>query len=142
MFWNFTPGGTSSSKAQNPPFQQSTALTASPNPNFSPSLIVSHGLPAPPGVDLTPKPGAGTTRSIFDVDFRDAYTTNFNLNVQQQLGHNYMLELAYAGSRGRQYLVKVDPNEAPATVGVTNSNIHASVRDARAGAAHRRPGAE
>ena len=27
VFWNFTPGGTSSSKAQNPPFLQSTALT-------------------------------------------------------------------------------------------------------------------
>jgi hypothetical protein len=25
VFWNFTPGGTSSSKAQNPPFLQSTA---------------------------------------------------------------------------------------------------------------------
>ena len=27
MFWNFTPGGTSSSKAQNPPFLQATTLT-------------------------------------------------------------------------------------------------------------------
>jgi hypothetical protein len=34
-----------------------------------------------------------------------------------------MLEVAYSGSRGRQYLVKGDPNEAPATVGVTNSNV-------------------
>ena len=124
IFWNYTPGGTSSSKAQNPPFQQSTALTPSPNTSFSPSLKVSDGLPAPPGVDLTSKPGAGTTRSIFDVGFRDAYTTNWNLNVQQQLGRNYMLELAWAGSRGRQYLVKMNPNEAPATVGVTNSNVN------------------
>ena len=28
VFWNFTPGGTSSSKAQNPPFLQSTSLNA------------------------------------------------------------------------------------------------------------------
>ena len=34
-----------------------------------------------------------------------------------------MLEIAYAGARGRQYLLKGDPNEAPATVGVTNSNV-------------------
>ena len=34
-----------------------------------------------------------------------------------------MIELTYAGSRGRQYLLKGDPNEPPATVGVTNSNI-------------------
>ena len=125
-YWNFTPGGTSSSKAQNPPFQQSTALTAAPNPNFSndPKMLVSVGLPAPPGVDLTPKPGYGTTRSIFDRDFRDANTINWNLNVQQQFFSNYMLEVAYTGARGRQYLLKGDPNEAPPTVGVTNSNVN------------------
>jgi hypothetical protein len=124
VFWNYTPGGTSSSKAQNPPFLQSTALTAAPNPNFSndPKMLVSAGLPPPPGVDPS-RPPSGTTRSIFEVDFRDAYTINWNLNVQQQLGTNYMVELAYAGARGRQYLLKGDPNEPPATVGVTNSNI-------------------
>jgi hypothetical protein len=124
LYWNFTPGGTSSSKAQNPPFQQSTALTASPNSNFSPNLRLSDGLPPPPGVDTTPKPGAGTTRSIFDRDFRDAHTVNWNFNVQQQLFTNYMLEVAYSGARGRDYLVKGNPNEAPATVGVTNSNVN------------------
>ena len=123
MYWNFTPGGTSSSKAQNPPFLQSTALTASPNTNYSPSLKVSDGLPPPPGVDPT-RPASGSTRSIFDIDFRDAYTLNWNFNVQQQLGRNYMLELTYVGSRGRQFLLKGDPNEAPATVGVANSNIN------------------
>ena len=87
MFWNFTPGGTSSSKAQNPPFLQSTALTASPNTNFSndPKMLVSAGLPPPPGVDPN-RPPAGTTRSIFDVNFRDAYTLNWNINIQQQIG--------------------------------------------------------
>jgi hypothetical protein len=126
MFWNFTPGGTSSSKAQNPPFLQSTALTASPNSNFSandPKMQVSAGLPPPPGVDPT-RPASGTTRSIFDINFRDAYTINWNVNVQQQIGQNYMLEIAYAGARGRQYLLKGNPNEAPATVGVTNSNVN------------------
>ena len=123
VFWNFTPGGTSSSKAQNPPFLQSTALTASPNTNFSPSLRLQDGLPPPPGVDPS-RPASGTTRSIFDVDFRDAYTVNWNFNIQQQFGSNYMVELAYAGSRGRQYMLKMDPNEAPAVVGVTNSNVN------------------
>ena len=58
----------------------------------------SAGLPPPPGVDTT-RPAAGTTRSIFDRDFRDAYTVNWNLNLQQQLGTNYMFEVAYAGAR-------------------------------------------
>jgi hypothetical protein len=123
VFWNYTPGGTSSSKAQNPPFLQSTALTAAPNTNFSndPKMLVSAGLPPPPGVDPS-RPAAGQTRSIFELDFRDAYTVNWNVNLQQQLGQNYMFEVAYVGARGRQYLLKGDPNEAPPTVGVTNSN--------------------
>jgi hypothetical protein len=123
MFWNFTPGGTSSSKAQNPPFLQSTSLTASPNTNYSPNLHVSDGLPPPPGVDPN-RPPSGSTRSIFDINFRDAYTLNWNVNVQQQFFTNYMVELAYSGARGKQYLVKGNPNEAPAVVGVTNSNIN------------------
>src|SRR5207244_4772081 len=40
VFWNFTPGGTSSSKAQNPPFLQSTALS---NGGFGTNLKVSDG---------------------------------------------------------------------------------------------------
>ena len=121
-YWNFTPGGTSSSKAQNPPFLQSTALTASPNTSYSPSLKVSDGLPPPPGVDPN-RPPSGTTRSIFDINFRDGNTLNWNVNIQQQFFTNYMVEVAYAGAQGRDYILKGDPNEPPATVGVTNSNL-------------------
>jgi hypothetical protein len=120
VFWNFTPGGTSSSKAQNPPFLQSTSLT---NNNFGTNLRVQDGLPPPPGVDPNRAP-AGLTRSIFDINFRDAYSTNFNLNVQRQLGRNYMLEVAYAGSRARQMMLKTDPNQARPTLGVTNQNVN------------------
>jgi len=119
VYWNFTPGGTSSSKAQNPPFLQSTSLTTT----FGTNLRLQDGLPPPPGVDPN-RPPSGTTRSIFDVNFRDAYTTNWNLNVQQQIGRNYMVEVAYVGSRGRQMMVKGDPNQAPPVVGVTNQNIN------------------
>jgi hypothetical protein len=115
IFWNFTPGGTSSSKAQNPPFNQITTLTTT----FGTNLPISTGFPPPPGVDPN-RPAAGTTRSIFDVDFRDGYAMNWNLNVQRALGRNYLLEVAYAGSRGRQFVLKLDPNEPRATLGVTN----------------------
>lgn len=119
VFWNFTPGGTSSSKAQNPPFLQAQDFRTT----YGTNLTLSTGLPPPPGVDPN-RPPQGTTRSIFDVDFRDGYTINYNLNVQHQIGTNYMVELAYAGARGRQYMAKVNPNAAPATVGVTNQNIN------------------
>jgi hypothetical protein len=118
-FWNFTPGGTSSSKAQNPPFLQSTTLTTSLGTN----LRLADGLPPPPGVDPNREP-AGTTRSISDLNFRDGYTFNWNLNVQRQLGRNYVVEVTYVGARGRQYALKADPNQAPPIVGVTDQNVN------------------
>jgi hypothetical protein len=122
LFWNFTPGGTSSSKAQNPPYLQSTALTPTPT-GYGVNLLLKDGLPAPPGVDPNRAP-SGTTRSIFDINFRDAYARQWNVNMQKSLGQNYMVEVAYVGSQGRNMLVKGDPNEAPAVVGVTDSNIN------------------
>ena len=121
VFWNFTPGGTSSSKAQNPPFLQATALT--PTPTTTGINLGLRSMPPPPGVnpDL---PASGATRSIFDIGFRDGYAHNFNLNVQRQLGTNYMIEIAYAGSRGRDMMAKVNPNQAPPVLGVTDSNVN------------------
>jgi hypothetical protein len=121
-FWNFTPGGTSSSKAQNPPFLQATALTPTGN-NNNINLRVRDGLPPPPGVDPNRAP-AGATRSIFDINFRDGYTYNWNLNLQQQFGRNYMVEVAYVGARGRQYLLKGNPNQARPVVGVTSADVN------------------
>jgi hypothetical protein len=119
MFWNFTPGGTSSSKAQNPPFNQITTLTTT----FGTTLKLSDGFPPPPGVDPN-RPPAGSTRSVFDINFRDAYAHNWNINLQRQFGTNYMAEVAYVGSAGRNMLLKGAPNEAPAVVGVTNSDVN------------------
>jgi hypothetical protein len=119
IFWNFSTGGTSSSKAQNPPFLQSTTLTTT----FGTNLTLSSGLPPPPGVDPNREP-AGTTRSAADINYRDAYSHNFNVNVQRQFGSLYMLEVAYSGSRGRQLPVKGDPNQPIATLGVTDNNVN------------------
>ncbi len=122
VFWNFTPGGTSSSKAQNPPFLQGTALNASPT-SYGVNLLLKDGMPPPPGVDPN-RPAAGNTRSIFDINFRDAYARQWNLNVQRSFFTNYMLEVAYVGSQGRDMLYKGDPNQAPPVVGVTDANVN------------------
>jgi outer membrane receptor protein involved in Fe transport len=126
VFWNFTPGGTSSSKAQNPPFLQSTSLTPSPT-SYGNNLLLRDGLPPPPGVDPS-RPASGSTRSIFDINFRDAYARQWNINVQRSLATNYMVEVAYVGSQGRQMLVKGDPNQAPPVVGVTDANVNRPYR--------------
>jgi len=119
LFWNFTPGGTSSSKAQNQPFLQAQAITTT----FGTNILLSNGLAAPPGVhpELAP---AGSTRSAFLVDFRDAHAHNFNVNVQRQFGTNYMVEAAYSGSRTVDAATKTDLNQAPPRVGVTDQNIN------------------
>ena len=119
LFWNFTPGGTSSSKAQNQPFLQAQAFTTSLGTN----IVLSQGLPAPPGVQPQLAP-AGSTRSAFLVDFRDAHAHNFNVNMQRQLGANYMVEAAYSGSRTVNAVIKTDLNQAPPIVGVSDPNVN------------------
>jgi hypothetical protein len=122
IFWNFSPGGTSSSKAQNPPFLQSTSLTPTPSA-YGSNLLLADGLPLPPGVDPN-RPAAGATRSIFDPNFRDAYARQWNINLQRSFGRNYMAEVAYVGSQGRQMVIKVDINQAPPVVGVSDANVN------------------
>jgi carboxypeptidase family protein len=119
LFWNFTPGGTSSSKAQNQPFLQAQASTT----NFGTNIILSNGLATPPGVHPE-LPPAGSTRSAFDVNYRDAHAHTFNVNVQRQFGVNYMVEAAYSGSRTRDAALKTDLNQAPPTIGVTDQNVN------------------
>ena len=122
VFWNYSPGGTSSSKAQNPPFLQSTSLTPTPTA-YGSNLLLKDGLPPPPGVDPN-RPAAGATRSVFARDFRDAYARQWNINIQRGIGANYMAEAAYVGSQGRQMVLKIDINQAPPVVGVSDNNVN------------------
>jgi len=51
-------------------------------------------------------------------DLRTAYTQQWNFNVQQELGRNRVIELAYAGSKGTKLLGARDlnqPNPSPQT---------------------------
>ena len=57
----------------------------------------------------------------------DAYARQWNVNVQKGLGSNYMLEVAYAGSRGKQYLLKGDPKLVSAVDSAGMTPLHAAV---------------
>ena len=86
-------------------------------------------------------PPAGTTRSAFDIDFRDAYARQLEHQraaaVRHQLhGRDRLRRLA----RPADAVLKGDPNQAPPVVGVTDSERQPSVRGAVAGAADRRAG--
>ena len=120
VFWNFSPGGTSSSKRR----------TAVPAVDVvEPDAYRLRQQPAArPGcrrlLASTRTAPAGATRSIFDIDFRDAYARQWNINYQRSLGTNYMAEVAYVGSQGRQMVIKVDINQAPPVVGERRANVN------------------
>ncbi len=119
IFWNNPLTGTSSQKPSNPPFLLSNSLSTT----LLPTLRLRDGIPAPPTVDPNRVP-SGTTRSIFDPEFTDGYAQQWNLNLSQQFGKNYALELSYVGSKGTHLVIKQDINQAPPVVGVTDSNVN------------------
>lgn len=119
IFWNNPLTGTSSSKPDNPPFLLAQAFTTT----LLPTLRLSDGVPPPPAVDPA-RPPSGSTRSIFDINFRDGYAQQWNFNVQRQLGRNYLWEIAYVGSKGTHLVIKRDINIAPPTIGVTSSDVN------------------
>ena len=49
-----------------------------------------------------------------DRNFRDPYYHSFSAGVQRDLGHRLLVDAAYVGSRGRNLVVTLDPNQGPA----------------------------
>jgi hypothetical protein len=46
------------------------------------------------------------------------------VNVQRAIGTNYLIEAAYAGSRGRHMVTKIDINQAPPVMGLGDANVN------------------
>jgi len=119
MFYNNPMTGTSSQKSSNPPFLYTYSATTT----LLPTLVLSNGLPPIPAIDPTAPPSGGT-RSIFDPRYADGRAQQWNLNIQRQLGRDYLVEVAYAGSKGDHLAIKTDINVAPPRVGVTDQNVN------------------
>jgi len=66
------------------------------------------------GASLTPAPPWGLW--AVDQGFRNPYTQNFTLNVQQQLTSHTILQVAYVGSQARKEAVNVNMNAPRASV--------------------------
>jgi hypothetical protein len=117
--WNNPFTGGSGSKTKNPPFLLSTALTTT----LLPTLRLDDGIPPPPPVNFSAPP-QGSARSLFDIRDADGYAQQWNVNIQRQLGRDFMFETAYVGTHGTHLMMKQDINQAVAVVGVTNSDIN------------------
>jgi hypothetical protein len=117
--WSNPFTGGSGSKTKNPPYLLSTALTTTLLPN----LRIDNGLPPPPPIDFNAPP-QGSARSLFDIHDTDGYAQQWNFNIQQQVGRDFVIETAYVGTHGSHLMMKQDINQAPATVGVTNSDVN------------------
>jgi hypothetical protein len=117
--WSNPFTGGSGSKTKNPPFLVSTALTTT----LLPTLHLENGLPAPPPIDFS-LPPQGSARSLFDIRDADGYAQQWNVNIQHQLGRDFVVEAAYVGTHGTHLMMKQDINQAPATVGVSNSDVN------------------
>jgi hypothetical protein len=117
--WSNPFTGGSGSKTKNPPFLLSTALTTT----LLPTLHLENGLPAPPAIDFK-LPPQGSARSLFDIRDADGYAQQWNVNVQHQLGRDFMVEAAYVGTHGTHLMMKQDINQALPVVGVTNFDVN------------------
>ena len=88
------------------------------------NLLLKDGLPPPPGVD--PDAAGGRARRGRSSTSTSATRTRGSgtSTCSARSATNYMVEVAYVGSQGRQMLIKGDPNQAPPVVGVTDSNVN------------------
>ena len=94
-----------------PPYNGSAAFTGS-----LPSLLpITANVPVPPSCG----PGAPARCTTYapqgvQADAKTPTVEEWNFSVQQQLGHNTALRVAYVGSHGYHGLLSVDPNTVPA----------------------------
>jgi hypothetical protein len=119
MFYNTALTGGSSQMTRNAPFGISQSLTTS----LLPTLRLRDGIPALPALNLN-TPLGGAIGSAFDPRLQDGRGQNWNLNVQRQLGADFLVEAAYVGSRGTRLLMNQNLNQAPARLGVTNQDVN------------------
>ncbi|MBO0857912.1 MAG: carboxypeptidase regulatory-like domain-containing protein [Chloracidobacterium sp.] len=93
-----------------PPFGSLRLLQAAPNAAAS--------FASPFGPDLTfpqfPAYSPTTQQSISFIDqgYRPPMTQQFSLNLQTDLGHDFLLEVGYVGARGTHQIKNSSPNQA------------------------------
>ena len=61
----------------------------------------------------------------FFIDYVNPVVQQWNFNIQQQLGADFMVEAAYVGTHGTHLMMKRDINQAAPVIGVVTSVVGA-----------------
>lgn len=77
-----------------------------------PQYTLSNGALFPNALGATTL-GAGSTLFAIDQHNKTPYDTEWSLNIQRQLGKNWVIELGYTGNRGNKLLGRYNENIAP-----------------------------
>jgi len=101
-------------RIQNGMIYKALASTASPNAQFQLNSNASSGIFYPFIVGTGSAPAVSNI-TAFAPGFQNPVSDEFNLSVQQDLGWQTVLGIAYLGSLGKQLPTFVDANIAPAT---------------------------
>lgn len=112
----FEPLGDTQFLSGNPPYAFQTAIAAS---KTAPAVDLQAG--PPPGAVSLAK-ATGLVFSSYPTNPRRAYAEQWNINIQRQLGANWMLEAGYSGEKGVHLLNRYDGNFAPPGPGNINTN--------------------
>jgi hypothetical protein len=108
IFYDQTFGDVYFQKASNPPFLKLE------EGSFASALAngLEPGSGAIIGTALTGKNVTGyPAMSPFQLNFRNAFIQEWTADVQRELGHSWLIDLGYVGTRGLRLVQETDPNQ-------------------------------
>ncbi len=112
----FEPQGDAEYLTNNPPYAYSLTLSSS---QTTPAVVLQTG---PPAGAVSLSHANGLVFASFPTNPRRAYAQQWNFNIQQQFGSNWLLEVGYSGEKGVHLLNWWDGNYAPPEPGNINAN--------------------
>ena len=102
-------------RIQNGTIYKALSSTGSPQAQFQLNTSPSANSPVYPVIVSTANAPAVSNVTAFTPNFQNPVSDQVDLSVQQDLGHNTVLGIAYLGSFGKQLPTFYDANIAPAT---------------------------
>jgi hypothetical protein len=111
-------------RIQNGTIYKALSATGSASAQFQLNSSPTATAPVYPNIVSTANPPAVSNITAFASGFQAPVSDQFNLSVQQDLGHATVLGIAYLGSLGKQLPTFIDENIAPVTTTKTYTFVN------------------